>query len=76
MEGQVFFNTAVGLAAFLGGWVLNNISKAIERLDADVRKMPFDYVSKSDYQRDIDEMKASLREIYDLLRSKQDRREV
>lgn len=73
MEPQFFFNTAVGLAAFLGGWVLNNISKAIERLDEDVRRMPFNYVSKNDYERDIAEMKASLREIYELLRSKQDK---
>ena len=73
MEAQIIFNIVLGVAAFLGGWVLNNISKAIERLDTDVRAMPHNYVSKNDYQRDIDEMKSSLREIYELLRSKQDK---
>lgn len=73
MELQLFFNVVLGLAAFLGGWVLNNISKTIERLDADVRSMPHSYVSKNDYQRDIDDIKSSLREIHDLLRSKQDK---
>lgn len=73
METQLVVNIVLGVAAFLGGWVLNNISKAIERLDADVRSMPHNYVSKNDYQRDIDDMKSSLREIYELLRSKQDK---
>ena len=73
METQIVVNIVLGVAAFLGGWVLNNISKAIERLDVDVRAMPHNYVSKNDYQRDIDDMKSSLREIYELLRSKQDK---
>lgn len=30
---QAVFNFVVGIAAFFGGWVLNNITKAIERLD-------------------------------------------
>ena len=73
MDSQAIFNIVVGIAAFFGGWVLNNITKAIERLDVDVRAMPHNYVSKNDYQRDIDDMKSSLREIYELLRSKQDK---
>ncbi len=39
MDYQTLFNMAVGLAAFFGGWTLNNITKAIERLDKDVREM-------------------------------------
>ena len=45
METQQIFNVILGLVAFFGGWVLNNITKAIERLDNDVREMPRDYVS-------------------------------
>jgi hypothetical protein len=57
MESQVLFNIAVSLAGFLGGWVLNNITKAIERFDVDVRQMPHTYIAKDDYRRDIDEIK-------------------
>lgn len=73
MESQQLFNIAVGLAAFLGGWVLNNIAKAIERLDNDVRQLPTSYVSKDDYRRDIDEIKEMLGKIFDKLDTKQDK---
>ena len=73
MESQQLFNIAVGLAAFLGGWVLNNITKAIERLDSDVRAMPATYVSKDDYRRDIDDIKEMLGKIFDKLDNKVDK---
>ena len=40
MDTQVLFNIAVSLAGFLGGWILNNIYRSLERLDTDVRAMP------------------------------------
>jgi hypothetical protein len=73
METQQLFNIAIGLAAFLGGWVLNNITKAIERLDTDVRAMPATYVSKDDYRRDIDDIKEMLGKIFDKLDAKVDK---
>ena len=73
MDSQTFFNIALGLIAFLGGWVLNNITKAIERLDTDVRAMPMTYVSKDDYRRDIDDIKEMLGKIFDKLDSKVDK---
>ena len=73
MDTQQLFNIAVGLAAFLGGWVLNNITKAIERLDTDVRAMPINYVSKDDYRHDIAEIKEMLGKIFDKLDSKVDK---
>jgi len=73
METQQLFNIALGLAAFFGGWVLNNITKAIERLDLDVRAMPSTYVSKDDYRRDIDEIKEMLAKIFDKLDTKADK---
>jgi len=73
VETQQLFNIALGLAAFLGGWVLNNITKAIERLDLDVRAMPSTYVSKDDYRRDIDEIKEMLAKIFDKLDTKADK---
>jgi hypothetical protein len=73
MEYQLLFNAAVGLAAFFGGWVLNNITKAIERLDTDVRNMPHNYLSKDDYRNDIREIKEMLGKIFDRLETKADK---
>jgi hypothetical protein len=73
MDVQMIFNVLIGLAAFFGGWVLNNITKAIERLDKDVRDMPRHYVTKGDYHRDIDEIKDICRQIFNKLDSKVDK---
>jgi len=73
METQQIINVALGLVAFLGGWVLNNITKAIERLDTDVRAMPMTYVAKDDYRRDIDDIKEMLGKIFDKLDAKVDK---
>ena len=73
MDVQVVFNVIVGIAAFFGGWVLNNITKAIERLDADVREMPHTYVTKSEYHRDIDELKDICKQIFNKLDGKADK---
>jgi predicted RNA-binding protein with EMAP domain len=73
MDYQVFFNAALGLAAFLGGWTLNSITKAIERLDTDVRNMPHAYLSKDDYRSDLKEIKDMLGKIFDKLDTKVDK---
>jgi hypothetical protein len=73
MEPQVIFNAVIGIAAFFGGWTLNSITKAIERLDTDVRSMPHTYVTKDDYHRDIDEIKDICKQIFAKLDSKADK---
>jgi hypothetical protein len=73
MELQQLFDIVVTIAGFLSGWVLNNITKAIERLDADVRDMPRDYVTKEDYHRDIDEIKDICKQIFNKLDNKADK---
>ena len=73
MDTQQIINVALGLIAFLGGWVLNNITKTIERLDTDVRTMPSTYIAKDDYRRDIDDIKEMLGKIFDKLDTKQDK---
>ncbi len=72
-DGQVLFNIAVGVAGMFGGWILNNISRSIERLDKDVRAMPLTYVTRADYRADIDEIKAMLMRINDKLDDKADK---
>lgn len=73
MEPQVIFNAVIGIAAFFGGWTLNSITKAIERLDTDVRSMPHTYVTKDDYHRDIDEIKDICKQIFAKLDAKADK---
>lgn len=73
MDNQILFNLAVALAGFLGGWVLNNVSKSIDRLDVDVRAMPHMYVTREDYKDDMREIKDMLGKIFDRLESKQDK---
>jgi hypothetical protein len=73
MEMQVLFNIVVGVAAFFGGWSLNQITRSIERLDKDVRNMPLTYVTQTTYQRDIDDIKNMLSKIFDKLDEKVDK---
>jgi hypothetical protein len=73
-NGQVLFNVMVGVAGAFGGWILNNISRSIERLDSDVRVMPLTYVTRADYRADIEEIKAMLNRINDKMDEKVDKR--
>ncbi len=73
MDYQVLFNGAIMLASFFGGWTLNNITKSLERLDADVRAMPTNYVGRNDYREDTREIKDLLAKIFDKLEAKADK---
>jgi len=73
MDYQVLFNIAIGVAGIFGGYTLNSIFHAIERLDDDVRNMPHNYVSKDDYKADVAEIKGMLARIFDKLDSKADK---
>jgi hypothetical protein len=73
MDYQVLFNIAVCIAGFFGGWTLNRIYTAIDRLDGDVRNMPITYVTKDDYREDIKDMNRKLDKIFDLLQTKVDK---
>ena len=72
-EYQVLFNIILGVAAFFGGWMVNNLTRSIERLDKDVRQMPLTYVSRADYRQDIEEIKSMLNRINDKLDAKADK---
>ena len=73
MDSQVLFNIAVSLAGALGGWILNNIYRSIERLDTDVRAMPHTYVAREDYRNDMRDVKDMLGKIFDRLDNKVDK---
>lgn len=70
----MIFNAAVSLAGFLGGWVLNNIYKAIERLEEEARTSPAKYVRRDDYREDMNEVKNLLGKISDKLDNKEDKK--
>lgn len=65
MDYQILFNIAFGIAGVFGGWVLNNITKSVERLDTDVRAMPHTYVTKDDWKDAMREMKDEMRSGFD-----------
>ena len=73
MDGQSLFNLVVGIAAFFGGWTLNNITRMLNRIDEDIREIPHLYVSKDDYKTDIAEIKGMLSKIFDRLDNKADK---
>lgn len=73
MEGQMLFNIVVGIAAFFGGWTLNNITRMLNRIDDDIRELPHVYLTKDDYKSDINEIKGMLGKIFDKLESKADK---
>lgn len=69
----MMFNVGISLIGFLGGWTLNRIYQAIDRLDKDVRDMPRVYVSKDDYKSDLTDIKNLLNKIFDKLDTKADK---
>ena len=73
MDYQILFNIAVAIAGFFGGWTLNRIYQAIDRLDQDVRHMPSNYVARDDYRADMVDIKAMLGRIFDRLDGKADK---
>ena len=73
METQSIINIAVGVAGFFGVWVVNSLSKSIIRIEDRIAEMPLLYVTKDDYKRDIDEIKAMLTRIFDRLDDKVDK---
>jgi hypothetical protein len=73
MDYQVLFNISVAAAGFFGGWTLNRIYQAIDRLDGDVRNMPLNYVTRDDYRNDIKDVREMLGKIFDKLDGKVDK---
>ena len=73
MDYQEALNLALGGSAFLGGFLLNKIWSAIDRLDGDARELPKIYVSKDDYRADLHDIKVLLSRISDKLELKADK---
>lgn len=84
MDNQALFNIAVACAGGLALWVLNSMTRQIQKQDDKITlleerlsnlrdTLPHDYVQKADYREDIKEVKEILRQIFDKLDNKQDK---
>jgi hypothetical protein len=73
VDNQQIFNIVVSCAGFLAGWVLNNITKSLTRLEDRLEDVHVRYVTKDDYRRDIDEIKDICKQIFDKLDKKADK---
>ena len=78
MDYQLLFNIAVGVVGCLFSWVLGRVTKTLDRLDEDLRKMPEKYVLKEDFTAAVNEIKLTLKEglerIWQKLDNKEDKR--
>jgi len=72
MDYQTLFNAAVGLSAVLIGWVLGRVTKSLDRLDEDVRRMPEKYVLKEDFTRALHEVKDTIENGFERIWNKLD----
>ena len=73
MDTQVIFNIAVSCAGGLALWVLNEMTRKLQRLEDRVDEAQRNFVSKDDYRSDIREIKEILSKIFDKLDNKADK---
>lgn len=73
MDNQQLFNLIVSVAGFLCIYVINTLTRQIQKLEDKFDNIPHDYVQKDDYRSDIKEVKAILNQIFDRLESKADK---
>jgi len=73
MDNQQLFNVIVAVAGFLTIYVINTMTRAIQKLEDKVNEIPKEYVVKDDYRADIAEIKEILKQIFDKLDNKADK---
>lgn len=73
MDNQQLFNAVVSVAGFLAIYVINNLTRTIQKLEDKVSELPHAYVAKDDYRADIGEIKSILKQIFDKLDGKADK---
>ena len=73
MDNQQLFNLVVSVAGFLAVYVINSLTRTIQKLEDKVNDLPHNYVAKDDYRSDIADIKSILKQIFDKLDNKQDK---
>jgi hypothetical protein len=73
VEPQFLINLGFTVAGAFGMWILNRLSRSVEKIEDSVKDMPLRYVTKDDYRQDILEIKGMLGKIFDRLETKVDK---
>jgi len=73
MDNQQLFNLVVSVAGFLAVYVINNLTRTIQKLEDKVNDLPHTYVAKDDYRSDISDIKSMVKQIFDKLDGKADK---
>ena len=73
MDVQFMINMGYGLAGAFGMWILNRLSKSVDKIEERLNEIPSKYVVKDDYKDDIGEIKVMLGKIFDKLDQKVDK---
>ena len=73
MDNQQLFNLIVSVAGFLGIYVVNTLTRQIQKLEDKMDSIPHDYVQKDDYKSDIKDIKLILNQIFEKLDNKADK---
>ena len=73
MDNQSLINILIGASGAFGGWILNNITRSVSKLEDKMSNLPTVYVTKEDYRSDIAEVKTLLNKIFDKLDTKVDK---
>ena len=73
MDVQTLIDIAIGIAGGFGFWILNRLTKSVDKIEERMNEMPDKYVSKDDYKSDLGDIKQMLRDISDKLDKKADK---
>lgn len=73
MDVQFIINLGYALAGAFGMWILNRMTKSVDKIEERLNDMPSKYVAKDDYKTDISEIKLMLGRIFDRLDQKADK---
>ena len=77
MEPATIINIFMSVVLMGMGWIMRVIWDSIKRLQRDMNEMERHasetYVRRDDYRDDIAEMKSMLRQLFEIVNSKQDR---
>jgi hypothetical protein len=73
VDNQQLFNLVVSVAGFLAIYVINSLTRTIQKMEDKINELPHTYVAKDDYRSDISEIKAILKQIFDKLDGKADK---
>jgi hypothetical protein len=73
MEAQSLINIVAAIAAFFAGWMINSITRSIDKIEDKLNAVPVDYVSKNDYKDDLKRVYEMLDKIFCRLDDKADK---